>query len=320
MKIVQNEEREGFDKKLYVGTAEVRVLAINPSNEELYKMLGREVPEEKAEIEYVKEDTDVKFTNSKGEEDSDTATRLFVDVWVQEVTSEEIMKIRFILTDFPQYNKDGSKQQYINQVGQTTWITVGDEDSLPDWFTHWNIKDRITKEITDTVAKEFRPAMRGEADFYEFLKSWSNLNVWSTESDVFVENNKKFWRGNLSEFKPLLATLEDNTVLVQCGVKTVLKTDEEGNETSTDYQSIYTRAFAPGNSMKDFNFHKRNNFAGLKDAKYAYDLKNFFKNVFDEEYGFKDFTVKGYFTEYSSEMNNLNTDSAMVADTSSVSY
>lgn len=318
MKINQKEQSEGFERKLYVGTGEVKVLAINPTVDELDALLGREPNDERQEIEYVKEGVEVKYVED-GEEQTETATRLFVDVWVQEVKSEAISKIRFMLTNFPAYNKDGTKQQYINQVGQTAWCNVDDEDSLGEWFTHFLQKDKNTKEVIKRIPKTFRPAMRGEADLYEFLSKWANLNVWDSTSEILVENNKKFWKGNMSELKPLITMLEDNTVLCQFGVKSQIKSDDEGNSETVEYQSVYTRAFASGSAMKDFNFHKRNNFEGLKDAKYAYDLKKFFENVFDEEYGFKDFTIKGYFTEYSPEMNVLNGESAVV-EADSVSY
>lgn len=312
MKIIQNAE-SGFEKKLYVGTAEVRVLAINPTQSELDKLLNREPKDEREEIEYTKE-VEAKYTLN-GEEETVNTTRLFVDFWLQEVKTDVITKLRFMLTNVPAYNKDGSKQQYISQTGQSAWGEVNDESSLQDWFTKFSKKDRMSGEISYSP-KFVRPSMRGEADLYEFLAKWSNLNVWDDQSYVLVDNTKKFWKGNMAELQPLVPMLEDNTVLVQYGVKSQLKTDDEGEEITVEYQSIFTKSFAPGKNIKEYNFHKQTGFKNLSKAKFCYDLQKFMANVFEGEYCFQDYTVKDYFQEYNPEDNQLHDDSAISESTS----
>lgn len=317
MKIIQNAE-SSFTKKLYVGTGEVKVLAVNPTQKELDKILNREYSEDREEIEYTK-DVEAKYTLD-GEEETINTTRLFVDFWVQEVTTDVITKIRFMLTNVPRYNKEGTKQQYINQIGQTAWANVDDESSLADWFTKFTIKDKFTKEITSTIDKTFRPCMRGEDELYEFLTKWSNLNIWDSNSYILVDNIKKFWKGNMSEIEPLIPMLEDRTVLGQFGVRSVLKTNDDGEEETIEYQSIFTKSFAPGSSIKDFKFHQQTGFRNLEKAKYAYDLKKFISSIFEGEYGFKDYTVKDYFQEYNPDDNVLNSESAVTSSQSSMSY
>lgn len=315
MNINQN-SNQGFEKKLFVGAGQVRVLAVNPTRKQLAEVLGQEYTEdpEKSEFEYIKEDVEVKY-QINGVEKTTTATRLFVDFWVQEVKSEEILKIRFILTNHPQTKKDGSKAQFINQVGQTTWID--EEDNLPEWFTNFVKKDKLGN-VVNTTPKTYRMAMRGESDLYEFLTKWANLNIWEPSSDILVSNNKKFWRGDMYEIQNLVDMLENNTVVPQFGVKSEVKTDEDGNEETVEYQSCFTRAFMTGNSIKEFNLHAKNGFANVKDSK-NFELKNFVKNVWDEEYGFKDYTIKGYFQPYDPEANPVNGEAALVEE-DSVSY
>lgn len=315
MNINQN-ENSGFEKKLFVGAGQVRVVAINPTRKELAEVMGREYTEdpEKEDFVYVKEDVEVKFIKD-GEEKTTTATRVFVDVWVQEVKSEEFVKVRFMLTQSPQTNKDGTKTQYINQVGQSTW--VDEEDNLPEWFTHFIKKDK-QGNVLNTSPKTYRVAMRGESDLMDFLQKWSNLNIWEQSSDILISNVKKFWRGDMYELQTLVDMLENNTVMIQFGVRSTIKTDDQGNEETVEYQSAFTKAFMTGNSVKDFNFQASRGFAGIKDVR-NYELKNFYKNVWDEEYGFKDYTVKGYFQPYDPEHNPVNGESALVEE-DSVSY
>lgn len=318
MRIIQNAET-GFERKLYVGTGEVRVLAVNPTQKDLDIILGRDPSEDRQELEYVKE-VEAKYTK-EGEEVTVNTTRLFVDFWVEEVKTDVITKIRFMLTNIPAYNKDGSKLQFINQIGQTGWAIGEDESTLGDWFTEFKINDRITKKQIGTEPKVFRPCMRGEADLYEFIAKWTNLNIWDHQSYILVENTKKFWKGNMAEIEPLVPMMEDKTILAQFGVRSQLKTDSDtGEEVTVEYQSVYTRNFAPGNNIKDFNFHKQTRFENLSSAKYCYDLKKFISGVFDEEYGFKDFTVKDYFQEYNPEDNELNSESAVTSSQTSMSY
>lgn len=305
---VDKREEQVFNK--YVGAGEVEVLAFNPTVAQLDKLLSREVKEDREEIEYVKEDVTVKYKKD-GEEKETVATRVNIDVWVKEKTTSTISKIRFMLTNFPAYNGEGTKVQYINCIGQTTWIPLGEEDNLPQWFTHFTVTDRVTKEKS-YVPKDYREAKRGEAELYDFLVKWTNLNVWDTTQSIFIDNTKKFWRGDMSELNSLIPIFEDQTVIVQFGVRTVTTTDEQGNEVTNEYQSVFNKAFCQGSLMNKFNFHKRNKFEGLSSDKSAYNLNKFVETVKDEQYGFKDFTILDNFQVYNPDLNPLNNEAAIV--------
>ena len=317
MKINQR-ENSGFEKKLFVGAGECKILAINPTRKQLNALLDitpKEDEEEKPEFEYIKEDVEVKYMVD-GEDKTTTATRLFVDVWLQEVKTETIAKMRFILTNHVQTSKDG-KTRYINQIGQSTWID--EADHLPEWFTHFVKKDK-SGNVINTTPKAYRMAMRGEVDLYEFLVKWTDLNIWDVTSDILVSNNKKFWRGDVSEIQQLVPIFGDNrhTVVVQFGVRSGTRTDENNNEEQVEYQSCFTRAFMSGGSIKDFNFYAKTGFANVQESN-NYDLKKFIKNVFDEEHGFKDYTIRGYFQAYDPENNPVNAANAVLEE-DSVSY
>lgn len=309
MKVDKREELV-FNK--YVGAGEVSVLAFNPTVAQLDKLLSREVKEDREEIEYVKEDVTVKYKKD-GEEKETVATRVNIDAWVKEKSTSTISKIRFMLTNFPAYSYKGEKTkvQYINCLGQTTWIPLGEEDNLPQWFTHFTVTDRVTKAVS-YVPKDYREAKMGEGELYDFLAKWTNINPWNTTQSIFVDNTKKFWRGDMSELNSLIPIFEDQTVILQFGVRTVTTTDEQGNEVTNEYQSIFNKAFCQGSLMNKFNFHKRNKFEGLSSDKNAYNLNKFIEAIKDEQYGFKDFTVLDNFQVYNPDLNPLNNEAAIV--------
>jgi hypothetical protein len=61
--------------------------------------------------------------------------------------------VTFFLEDKDRVNKDGTKKQYINNIGTCSW--AAEESALPDWFK----------------GREYRVAKVGEEDLYAFLRS-----------------------------------------------------------------------------------------------------------------------------------------------------
>jgi hypothetical protein len=62
------------------------------------------------------------------------------------------MKVSFFLEDKERQNKDETKKQYINSVGNCSW--AADPNDLPDWFK----------------ARDYRVAKIGEEELYEFYE------------------------------------------------------------------------------------------------------------------------------------------------------
>ena len=117
---IQGKKRETKELEKKVGIGEVKVIAINPSIEEYKNVIGIELKEDSKATEYLGES-------------SDGNTTLRIDVWIQDVKSEEKNKISFFLEDKERENKDGNKKQYINNIGSCSWAE--DEKGLPEWFT-----------------------------------------------------------------------------------------------------------------------------------------------------------------------------------------
>jgi len=313
------------EKSLYVGTALVTPLIFNPERSSLDKVLGIERAddyEQKPEFEYVKDDATIKVKR-KGEdgeefEDEITCKKLTITAWVQENKTEEIFPINFTLYDVDDVSSTG-KTKYVTQHGKSTY--VDSESNLPDWFKFTPGKKKMPLS--------YRVAKKGEASFLEFLAKWTNISPFDIESSLFPENPKKFWNGDMKELNNLIADFEDNSVMVNFGVRTKEEETEEGSVTK-EYQAISTKAFCQSSFMKFFRNYANKNWEGLlKDTESNFDvfdtkakigdvsmysLANYMNNIFGE-YGDKNFNKKCEIEEYDNSENPLNAEKSLVTET-----
>ena len=315
------------EKTLFVGTGLVQILCFNPSRNELDKILGIERDadyEEKPEFEYVKEDYEMKQKDKEGNEiDSIYCKRLTVTCWVKENKTEEIFPMNFTLYDLDDVSSTG-KIKFVTQHGKSTYINSAED--LPSWFTQTPGKKKFTLS--------YRPAKKGEASLLEFLAAWTNISPFDVESSLFLDNEKKFWNGDMKELNNLIADFEDNSVMVNFGVRTKEEETEEGSVTK-EYQTISTKAFCQSSFMKFFRNYANKNWEGLlKETESNFDefdtkakigdtsmysLANYMNNIFGE-YGVKEFSKKVEIEQYNSEENPLNNEKSLVEDTASSDY
>ena len=318
MKVNKNNSQENT---LYVGTGLVTPLIFNPTRSELDKVLGIERDAdyvEKPEFEYVKEDYEMKQKDKEGNEiDSIYCKRLTVTCWVKENKTEEIFPMNFTLYDVDDVSSTG-KIKFVTQHGKSTYVDSA--ENLPSWFTQTPGKKRFTLN--------YRPAKKGEASLLEFLAAWTNISPFDIESSLFLDNEKKFWNGDMKELNNLIADFEDNSVMVNFGVRTKEEETEEGSVTK-EYQAISTKAFCQSSFMKFFRNYANKNWEGLlkestnfdvfdTKAKIGdtsmYSLANYMNNIFGE-YGVKEYAVKEEIREYNSEENPLNAEKSLVEET-----
>ena len=321
------------EKTLFVGTGLVTPLIFNPSRSELDKVLGIERDadyEEKPEFEYVKEDVSLKTKKRdaqgnvlKDEEGNDVEDEIFtkkltVTVWVKENKTEEVFPMNFTLYDVDDVSSTG-KIKFVTQHGKSTYVDSA--ENLPSWFTQTPGKKKFTLN--------YRPAKRGEASLLEFLAAWTNISPFDIESSLFLDNEKKFWNGDMKELNNLITDFEDNSVMANFGVRTKEEETEEGS-TTKEYQAISTKAFCQSSFMKFFRNYANKNWEGLIKETGNYDvfdtkakigdtsmysLANYMNNIFGQ-YGVKEYTIKEEIREYNSEENPLNAEKSLVEETS----
>lgn len=257
MSAVKGQLREEKDFSKYVGFALVSVVAVNPDREQLNALLGKDGDENDKVIEYVGEDTE---GNVKSR----------VTFWLREEKTSKLFVHNINIIDKLKTNKAGDKQQYINSVGLTTWSD--DEGNLQEWFTKFTEKDKTV--IGD---KSVRKAAVGEEELGIFLHAWlGKLNFNHPDTEVIIDK-KKLFAGNYKELKELVG--EDFTApfVVLLGVRT------DKDDSSKQYQQVYSKGFLQGNFMKYIN--NNNSFP----TEYAQKAWNKFVENVEGEYGFNAF-------------------------------
>lgn len=289
-----------FTKDLFVGFTAVKVLAVNPSREQLNKILGKEdSPEDKA-ITYAGND----------QEGNDRMRILFV---LKDDKTEKIFFHSFNLTNKVRKNKEGDKCQIVNSTCSTSWApfikkldkkgnVVRDEDGkevmtdtvdetlIQDWFINFTNKE---KEVLGK--KKWRPALSGEEELVTLLRSWlGRLDFMDPDTEVSVDTAKLF-KENFKELRELISLDEegnfttgglDTPFVVLLGVRT----DEE--DATKKYQQVWSKAFLPAGFMKYIN-------NGMKfPTDYSKKIFKKFKDEVEGEYGFNGYTQLVPLTEY----------------------
>jgi hypothetical protein len=256
-----------------VGLFEAEVVTINPTRKEYADILGRDLPEDSKSTEYLGETRDGNVY-------------LRIDVWLKEVKEGDFFKLSFFLEDKERENKDGTKKQYINSVGTTSW--ADDESNLFDWFTK---------------GRDYRVAYVGEHELYTFLKIWLCKLDYREAETVLQLDWKKLMRGNVNDLKnEIEGEFCDNVVCLA----TVIAKEIDGQV--KQYQGVYNKNFLYANSLKFFRLNDYTNrevVDNLSNKKFN-TLKIHEKFVVDVsgEYGCNDYYILKEIEEYDPE-NNL---------------
>ena len=263
----QREQQESNEQEKVVGIFPAKVIAINPTIEQFKSLLDIELKEDSKQTDYLSEN-------------KDGNTTLRVDVWLEDVTTSNNERPRrikksFFLEDKERENKDGSKKQYINNIGICTWAE--DESQFPKWF----------------VNRDYRQAFVGEEKLYGFVRTWLGALDYKDEYTVLSLEWKKLMKGNVKDLKDQLGGDFCTDIVALATIKTVEKTNPETSEVEIkEYQSIYDE-FLPGYYLKNFKTidYDNSRTQDLLKAKTSKELKpveRFVVNI-TGEYGCKEF-------------------------------
>lgn len=198
------QEVMGSGIKLYSGLTNMNVIAVNPTMQELHA-LDIKV---KSEPDY--------FLELNG-------TEYFkVVFWMK--NSDLTTRLEILMTATPRISQSG-KNQWINNVGQSTW-----SETAPtyDW---WKTEGQ-------------RHAYGGEETLINFVKAWANV---ASGDDVSFETINQIVKGDTKELKALVNLLNNNQARVLVGVK-------DGK-----YQVVYTKHFGRVKPQRDDLFVKNLN-------------------------------------------------------------
>lgn len=255
-------EFEGFSK--YIGLFKGTVATINPTKEELNRLQGVE-----------NQDTDKELTYTGEKDGVETAKVTF---WL-EVEGEDGLFLPYTinLKNKVMRNKAGDKIQLVNCVGDTQWVEAdeNDEYSTEGLFENFmnfqkvltwkNANDEILDgwekgakpaEVEFLGKKEFRPALVGEADLYEFMKAWlTEIDLNLPDAGLLLET-KKLFNGNFKELQSLvgseLDTREYKGETAKTGLVALAYVSVDDADTDKQYQRIFKK-FLPAYFIKYIN-------------------------------------------------------------------
>lgn len=203
---LKGKEKEVKQFSKYVGLFNAFVVAVNPSKEELGKLLNTTIEKEP---EYV------------GSNSENGAKRLTVSFWLKEEQNGSLFNVRFNIEDTAVVSKSGLNQ-YINSIGTTSYAS--DENSVPDFVK----------------ARPVRQAKKGEELLYKFLRNWlSNLN-YEDESTELMMDWKKLISGKVTELREAIDNFSSQTI---CAMATV-RTAEDGKEYQAVYSYEFLPNYA----------------------------------------------------------------------------
>lgn len=219
--------------KKYIGIGQFKIVAVNPSKEELEKIYSRDV-EKEPDYTSVDEETQTKQIRLE-----------FVVTTVPEKNNgiEFTTRVPFFLKEEIRTNKDKTKVQVINCYGETTWIDVesAKQGLIPTSVAGWFVGP-------------YRPAYVGEEDLTNFLKSYMNIPNKSykkkdgtivyldnmSDAEARLDNIGTYFTGNVREIKELIKIQPDNRIQLPIGIKT----SDDGKQ----YQDVYTKMILRSNT------------------------------------------------------------------------
>jgi hypothetical protein len=278
----QREQKQTQDFSKKVGLFEAEVVAINPTAQEYKEILDIELPSESKATEYLGKSRDGN-------------TYLRVDVWLKEVKNGDKLKVSFFLEDKERENKDGSKKQYINNIGRCAW--ADDPNNLAEWFSK----------------RDYRVAYVGEEELYEFLRTWLGKLDYMKDDSVLQADWKKLMRGNVSELKSQV----EGAYCTNIGaLATIIMKEKDGEH--KEYQGVYNKAFLPAYALKNFRLINYNDVTvqtTLRNKKLK-ELKpheRFVVNV-SGEYGCRDYYILRDIKDYNANDNLVASDAAIADD------
>lgn len=174
-------------KDKMTGWVKSKIIAFNPSEEELLKITGD--AELEKELSYT-------FQNKAGND------CCILDFYISDINDENIFKYTIYLENKEKSSKNGSNL-YINQLGDSQWSSS--ENTLWDDFTQfinkkWNNTTNKYDVISKLADKEYHVSLIGEYELLSLLKVTGRYNLKDTDTSLFV-NMENLFNGDFDEVR-----------------------------------------------------------------------------------------------------------------------
>lgn len=235
------EVKDGPLRQLWTGVENFKVIAVNPTKEELEKIYGRE-------ITFTPE-----YVNTTEVEDGDgkrTVDQIRVDFYLSNEDDSITTKAQFYIGKTHHKSQTG-KFKVINDYGKTTWL---EKDSIQSGTVPDNMKWYETSGI--------KVALRGEEEMIGFLANLLNLpfdlSKLEDNSDAHARISKEEWAKIFAGDVNLLRGIIESTNN-KVGVVLGVKTKQDGGFV----QTIFNRT-----TLRQYTLHS------TKASKYKWILKD----------------------------------------------
>jgi hypothetical protein len=200
------EVKDGPLRQLWTGAENFKVVAVNPTKEELEALYGREM---NFTPEYI---NTTKVTDGDGEREVD---QIRIDFYLSNEDDTITTKAQFYIGKTHHKSQTG-KLKVINDFGKTTWLEK-------DAITSGTVPDNMTWYNTSGM----KIALRGEEEMISFLSNLLNLPFDLTKledkSDAHARISKEEWNtiftGDVSLLRGIIEST-NNKVGIILGVKT----------------------------------------------------------------------------------------------------
>ena len=222
---------EYVDYKKFIGAANIKVKAINPTNDWLREK-GWQIPEGADEPKY----------QFQKERDGKTVKyfRVRFVVEIQNLDDKPLVFLDFLCSPDVRLNKDGDKAQIIDWFVRTAWATKDD------------IKNKRVPQYTNgsaNISMPYKMCHQGEETLLVFLHRLLNVTAMSefnratqkyeptkNPGRISFDDWAKIAEGNNKEIAEMLSERPDNTVMVILGVQTT--PDNKTYQTFLNYGDI----------------------------------------------------------------------------------
>ena len=229
--------------KRYVGVAACKIIAVNPSKDELNKIYGSNIDKEPV---YFGEKDGVKFCRVDfivriDDKDAKDSEGNKIDA---------ITRISFMLRNEYRYNKDQTKLQVIDKYGRVSWVTKEEfkTKSIP--------MDKNGNPLR--IDSSYRATLTGEPQLTDFIRiylgipsveKWEDKKIVGLidnpeEAEVRLDDIANYFKGNFAELNEILTYQPQNKVKLLFGVRT---TDD-----NRQFQAVYTEMFLK-NGVTDYS-------------------------------------------------------------------
>lgn len=177
MKVEQIEERPegaGTGRKMYQGLAKLTPVALNPTKEQLGRIMGTEI------------ERDINYENGD---------KYRLDFWSKELTTGKLFKFSIFISNDDVISKSNPEnKQYINSFGKTGYFPSVDAINAKN--------ANATEEWQKMKLEGLRVAKTGEATLYEFLMALFNAST--SKPFPQLESFQKLTLGSIKELKEVI--------------------------------------------------------------------------------------------------------------------